>query len=114
MFIRCAFFRGQIKDGCKADFDGHIQAELVALWTRFPKVREVRVLRQVESDTQDPHFEMMLAMRFDTRDDIAEALDSETRYASRRASQRLFELFDGDVFHTVFAADQFPLPSPRP
>lgn len=111
MFIRCAFFRGKIKEGCKADFDSHIQAELVALWTRFPKVREVRVLRQVESDIDDTHFEMVLAMRFDTQDDIAAALNSETRYASREASKRLFELFDGDVFHTVFSADQFALPS---
>lgn len=111
MFIRCAFFRGTIKPGRKAEFDAHIQAELVALWTRFPHVQEVRVLRQVESDTTDPHFEMVLAMRFPSREAIAEALDSKTRYASREASKRLFELFDGDVFHTVFCADEFPLPA---
>lgn len=111
MFIRCAFFRGHIKPGCKKDFDAHIKAELVALWTRFPHVQEVRVLRQVESDADDPHFEMVLAMRFPSRDAIAEALDSKTRYASREASKRLFELFDGDVIHTVFSADQFPLPA---
>lgn len=110
MFIRCAFFRGQIKAGCKQAFDDHIQSELVALWTRFPHVQEVRVLRQLESDTDDPHFEMVLAMRFPTREAIAEALDSKTRFASREASKRLFELFDGNVFHTVFSADEFPLP----
>lgn len=109
MFIRCAFFRGTIKPGHKQDFDAHIQAELVALWTRFPHVQEVRVLRQVESDTTDPHFEMVLAMRFPSREAITEALDSDTRYASREASKRLFELFDGEVFHTVFQATEFPL-----
>lgn len=109
MFIRCAFFRGHIKPGCKDAFDAHMKAELVALWTRFPNVQEVRVLREVESDDPGTHLEMVLAMRFPSRDAIAEALDSETRYASKAASQRLFELFDGDVFHTVFSADEFPV-----
>lgn len=110
MFIRCAFFRGQVKAGCEEAFDNHIQTELVALWTRFPHVQEVRVLRQVESDSDDPHFGMVLAMRFPSREAIAEALNSETRFASREASKRLFELFDGTVIHTVFSADEFPLP----
>lgn len=110
MFIRCAFFRGHIKPGCKEEFDAHIEAELVALWTRFPHVQEVRMLREVESDNPETHLEMVLTLRFPSREAIAEALDSETRYASKAASQRLFELFDGDVFHTVFRAEEFPLP----
>ena len=110
MFIRCAFFRGHIKPGCKEAFDAHIEAELVALWTRFPHVQEVRALREVESDNPETHFEMVLALRFPSRDAIAEALDSDIRYASKDASKRLFELFDGDVFHTVFSADEFPIP----
>lgn len=110
MFIRCAFFRGHIKPGCKDEFDAHIKAELVALWTRFPHVQEVRVLREVESDEPETHLEMILAMRFPSRETIAEALDSDTRYASKEASKRLFELFDGDVFHSVFSAAEFPLP----
>ena len=109
MFIRCAFFRGHIKPGCKEAFDAHIKAELVALWTRFPHVQEVRVLREVKSDNPDTHLEMVLAMRFPSRDTISEALDSDIRYASKAASKRLFDLFDGDVFHTVFSADEFPI-----
>lgn len=109
MFIRCAFFRGHIKPGCKEAFDAHIESELVALWTRFPRVQEVRVLREVESDNPDTHFEMVLALRFPSREAIVEALDSDIRYASKDASKRLFELFDGDVFHTVFSADEFPI-----
>ncbi|MFQ3790115.1 hypothetical protein [Halomonas sp. A29] len=111
MYIRCAFFRGHVKPGCQEAFDSHIQEHLVTLWTRFPHVLEVRVLREVESDSADTHLEMVLAMRFPSREAIAEALASTTRYESREASKRLFELFDGDVFHTVFSADQFPLPA---
>lgn len=111
MFIRCAFFRGRVKPGRRGEFDAHVREHLVALWTRFPKVQEVRVLREVESDSADTHLEMVLAMRFPSREAIAEALESETRRESRERSKRLFELFDGDVFHTVFSADQFPLPA---
>lgn len=111
MFIRCAFFRGHVKPGRQAEFDAHIQAELVALWTRFPGVQEVRLLREVESDRPDTHLELVIQMRFPSREAIAAALDSETRWASKAASQKLFELFDGDVFHTVFSASDLSLPA---
>ena len=41
---------------------------------------------------------------------ITQALASEVRYTSREVSKGLLEMFDGSVFHTVFAAEQFPLP----
>lgn len=111
MFIRCAFFRGHVKPGGQADFDRHVQETLVPLWSRFPGAEEVRVLREVESDRPDTHFELVIAMRFASREAIAAALESPVRWESKAASQTLFDLFDGDVFHTVFRADQFPLPA---
>ena len=54
MFIRCAFFRGQVKPGFEKAFDLYIREQLVPLWTRFPGAQEVRVLRQLESDVSDP------------------------------------------------------------
>lgn len=111
MFVRCAFFHGHVKPGRQAEFDDHIAAELHALWTRFPNVQEVRLLREVESDRPDMHLELVIAMRFESHEAIAEALASDTRHASRDASQALFDMFDGHVFHTVFAADQLPIPA---
>ncbi|MDZ4095389.1 MAG: hypothetical protein U1D35_10855, partial [Paracoccaceae bacterium] len=73
MFIRCAFFRGHIKPGCREAFDAHVNDTLVALWSAFPHLMELRVLREVESDTPDCNFEMVLAMRFPSREAIAEA-----------------------------------------
>lgn len=111
MFVRYAFFNGHVKPGQKAAFDAHIAAELHALWTRFPNVQEVRLLREVESDRPDTHLELVIAMKFESRAAIDEALSSEIRYASKDASQALFDMFDGHVFHTVFAADQLPIPT---
>ena len=54
MFIRCAFFQGNVKPGMEDTFNNYIRKELVPLWTRFPGAQEVRVLRQVESDVADP------------------------------------------------------------
>lgn len=111
MFIRCAFFRGHVKPGGQEAFDRHIAEVMVPLWSAFPGALEVRVLREVESDRPDSHFELVIAIRFPTREAIAAALESDVRWASKAASQTLFDLFEGDVFHTVFRADECPLPA---
>ncbi|MGB1023820.1 MAG: EthD family reductase [Paracoccaceae bacterium] len=107
MFVRCAFFKGKIKDGMEADFHSHWRENLVPLWSAFPNLQELRVMREVESDDPDSPFPLVMAMKFKTRDDIEEALNSPTRWQSKEVSKRLFDMFDGHVIHTVFAADQF-------
>jgi hypothetical protein len=118
MFVRCAFFQGHVKPGFQTAFDAHIKAHLHALWTRFPHVQEARLLREVESDHPDTHFALIIMLRFPSREAIVEALASDMRYASREASKPLFDMFEGHVFHTVFAAETLPLPEgelvPRP
>jgi hypothetical protein len=110
MFVRCAFFQGHVKPGLQAAFDAHIKDHLEHLWAAFPHALEARLLREVESDRPDTHFALIIMLRFPTREAIAEALASDVRYASREASKPLFEMFDGHVFHTVFAAQALPLP----
>jgi hypothetical protein len=77
----------------------------------FPGAQEVRVLRQVESDVADPHFGMVLSVRYPTRESIEIALASEVRLKSREVSKDLIAMFDGTVFHTVFSADEYALPT---
>ena len=107
MFIRCAFFKGRIKPGMEEGFHAHWQDNLVPLWSAFPNLLELRVLREVESDDPDSPFALTMAMKFASRADIAAALDSPVRWQSKEVSKRLFEMFDGHVIHTVFAADEF-------
>jgi len=95
-----------VKPGREAEFDAIVENRLKPLWARFPGAEEVRVLREVESDSPDTHLEMVLAMRFKDQAAIERALASEVRAQSREVSQELFALFEGDVFHTVFAADE--------
>lgn len=109
MFIRCAFFKGRAKPGCEQAFTDYVRDRLVPLWTQFPGAQEVRVLRQIESDVADPHFEMVLAIRYPSREAIDRALASDVRAASREVTQGLLALYEGSIFHTVFSADEYPL-----
>jgi hypothetical protein len=92
-------------------FKQYIRRELVPLWTRFPGAQEVRVLRQIESDVNDPHLDMVLSVRYPTRESIDIALASEVRMKSREVSKDLIAMFDGTVFHTSFSADEYGLPT---
>ena len=111
MYIRCAFFRGRVKPGLEAEFNRYIREQLVPLWTRFPGAQEVRVLRQLESDVDDPRLEMVLSVRYPSRESIDLALASEVRLKSREVSKDLIAMFDGTVFHTIFGADEYALPT---
>lgn len=104
MLIRCAFFKGRIKPGMEDRFDAHVQTRLVPLWTRFPGAREVRVMRQRDSDVDDPLLPLVIAMRFDSQASIDAALASPVRLESQRESRALLDMFEGSVFHTVFDA----------
>ena len=107
MFIRCGFFKGTIKSGMEEDFHNHWRDNLVPLWSAFPHLLELRVLRDIESDCAESRFPLVMAMRFESRNHIEEALASPTRWESKETSKKLFEMFDGSVIHTVFCADQF-------
>ncbi|MEW9307275.1 hypothetical protein [Labrys neptuniae] len=113
MYIRCAFFRGHVRPGSEDAFTQFVRDRLVPLWTRFPGADEVRVLRQEEADVAEPHYAMVLAIRYPSRAAIEEALASEVRTKSRAVTAELMPLFDGDIFHTVFRADEFPMSPER-
>jgi hypothetical protein len=54
---------------------------------------------------------MVLSVRYPTRESIEIALASEVRLQSREVSKDLIAMFDGNVFHTVFSADEYALPT---
>jgi antibiotic biosynthesis monooxygenase (ABM) superfamily enzyme len=104
MYIRCAFFEGRVKPGCDDAFAQFVKEKLVPLWTKFPGASEVRVLRQKDSDTAEPHYAMVLAIKYPSLAAIDEALKSDIRAQSREETKDLVKLFEGRIFHTVFEA----------
>lgn len=104
MYIRCAFFEGKVHEGCDQRFADFVREKLLPLWTRFPGAVEVRVLRQMESDTPAPHYAMVLAIKYPTLAAIEVAMQSDVRAESRAVTGELVKMFDGRIFHTVFEA----------
>jgi antibiotic biosynthesis monooxygenase (ABM) superfamily enzyme len=102
MLIRCAFFEGRIKPSMEEDFHNFVTEKLVPLWTKFPGAVEVRVLRQRESDTENPHYAMVLAIKYPDMAAIEKAMASDARLKSREVTGELLKMFDGRIFHTVF------------
>jgi antibiotic biosynthesis monooxygenase (ABM) superfamily enzyme len=104
MYIRCAFFEGRVKPGCDEAFCSFVKERLLPLWTQFPGATEVRVLRQRESDTAEPHYAMVLAIRYPSLEAIELAMQSDVRAQSRAVTGELVKMFEGRIFHTVFDA----------
>ena len=102
MLIRCAFFEGRVKTGCDDAFAKFVTDRLVPLWTRFPGAQEVRVLRQTESDTEEPHYAMVLQIGYPNGAAMELALQSDVRQLSRVETAELMKMFEGRIFHTVF------------
>lgn len=111
MLIRYAFFRGRIKPGMEDAFSQHVEDKLIPLWTRFPGAKEVRILRQKQTDSPDIDLPLGIAIYFGSQDEIDVALSSPARLESQFESCKLMEMFEGTVFHTVFDAREFPGPS---
>jgi antibiotic biosynthesis monooxygenase (ABM) superfamily enzyme len=104
MLIRCAFFEGKVKPGCEQAFAAFVKDRLVPLWTQFPGAAEVRVLRQQDSDTDQPHYAMVLAITYPDQAAMDTALTSAVRAKSREETTGLVAMFEGRIFHTVFEA----------
>nr|CAD6423866.1 ethyl tert-butyl ether degradation EthD [Rhizobium sp. Q54] len=102
MIIRQALFEGRIHEGKEAAFKAYVADKLMPMWLEFPGVREVRVLYAVERDEGAPAYPMVLSTMYDSRDALAEALDSPARYASREMTKGLLAMFDGIIHHHVF------------
>lgn len=102
MIIRQAFFEGRIHKAKEAAFKDYVAEKLMPMWLEFPGVREVRVLYAVERDEGAPAFPMVLSTMYDSREALAEALDSPVRYASREMTKGLLAMFDGVIHHHVF------------
>lgn len=102
MLIRCAFFEGRVKPGFESQFSKFVAERLVPLWNSFPGATEVRVLRQVDADTPDPHYAMVLQIQYPDHAAMDLALASEVRAKSRSETAKLVKMYDGRIFHTVF------------
>ena len=107
MLIRYAYFEGRIKLGFEEAFTSFVHQRLVPLWIKFPGAELVRVMRPRQSDTAEPHYEMVLAFHYKSFEAIDMTLKSDVRIESRAETVELMKMFEGRIFHTVFQIDEF-------
>ena len=105
MFKRLAFFEGSIAPGREADFDAYIKERLVPLWTRFPGAVQVETLREVEAEDGAHRYPLVLQTTYRSRGAIEGALASSVRFESREVTKGLLAMFEGRVFHVVYALE---------
>jgi hypothetical protein len=103
MFKRLAFFEGAITPGREAEFDAYIETRLLPLWRRFPGVMRIEILREVEAEDGSHRYPFVLETTYPDRGAIERALGSEIRFESREITKGLLEMFEGRIFHVVYA-----------
>lgn len=102
MIVRQAFFEGRIHAGREDAFKTYVAEILMPMWLKFSGIREVRVLYAVERDEGAPAYPMVLWTVYESREALAQALESPVRYESREATKGLMEMFEGHIHHHVF------------
>ena len=105
MFKRLAFFEGAIAHSREAEFDAYVRERLVPLWTQFPGAIRVEILREVEAEDGAHRYPLVLQTTYATRGAIEEALASKVRLEGREMTKGLLAMFEGRVFHVVYALD---------
>ena len=99
MFVRCAYFEGDVNPSNRDEFDRCVIEEVAPQMAEFPGCREVRVLygREYQDGVQD--FYMVLEHYYDSMDDIHEAITSANRDRVWHRLNKVMPLFDGRVTH---------------
>ena len=99
MFVRCAFFIGDVNPSNRDKFDRCVIEEVAPQVAKFPGCREVRVLcgREYQDGAQD--FYMVVEHYYDSLEDIHNAIASENRDRVWHHLNKVLPLFEGRVTH---------------
>lgn len=109
MITRYALFKGQVTAGKETEFRQAVLNDLLPTWQVYPGATAVRVAFSFHKDELANPCPLILAFDFPTEADLARALASDERLASRAETQRILPgLFEGDIHHYVTENLSFP------
>jgi hypothetical protein len=74
MLKRLAFFEGQIRSGCEAEFDADVNERLLPLWRQFPGSAAIEILREIDAADGGHRYPMVLAISFPDANALSKAL----------------------------------------
>ena len=99
MYMRCAYFEGDVNPADRERFDGFMATEIMPWLAKMPRVRAVRLLRGREFEDNASRFYQTIEQDYDSLDDIRNAHASEVRTALRAKLSEIMPLFEGRLSH---------------
>ena len=99
MWVRSAYWIGEIKPGREAEFARLLDGDLAPAMRRSPGVRGVQTLWPRRREDDPPQLACQVLVRFADRAGLDEMLASAERQALRPRVMRLREMFDGALSH---------------
>lgn len=99
MWIRSAFWTGNIKAGQEAAFRQGIDTEMIPGLQRLAGVKVAKALWPHRYEDKAPKHACIVLVEFDSFEAIEHMLASPERAALRKQALRLVEMFDGTLTH---------------
>ena len=109
MYVRCAYFEGDVDPADRERFDSFMEAEIMPRLAKMPRVRAVRLLRGREFEDDAPRFYQTIEQDYESLEDIQNALASEVRAALRERLSDIMPLFKGRLSHINHHVTAVPL-----
>ncbi len=102
MYLLCAHYHGTVAEEDRATFDAHVEKTHLPMVARYPGIVSLRWLRGVRWNDAEPPCYLTFELGFETRADLDNALQSETRYAAKNDLANFTPMFKGEMRHVLY------------
>ena len=109
MYLRCAYFEGDVPARHRERFDTIVNEQIAPKMLTFPGIRHLRILRGREHEAPERRIYLVIEHGYDAVEAIRLAVTSEARASMQSALDELMPLFEGRVYHVNYEAKTFRL-----
>ena len=106
MYVRCAFFEGEVEAANRDRFEKQFSSTIVPLLRQLPGLIELRILRPELREPGAPPIHLQAEMVFASRAELEQALQSDVAPRIKAKAAEIMPLFSGRVYHVNYAAEQ--------
>ncbi len=99
MFVRCAYFEGDVDPADRGVFDGGYRDIVAPTMATFPHVLHVRLLWGREFESPERQFYLVVEHGYEKLEHIAIALKSDARAGLQGTLDEIMPLFNGRIYH---------------
>lgn len=99
MYVRCAYFEGEVAPENRERFDRFMREEVVPRILRFPGIRRFRIMRAGWHEEGATRLYQTFELTFDSLEAIERALASPERADNVAKMKEIMPLFAGRIVH---------------